>query len=58
LVHGVSILVGTIEEVSFETGGPTNKIVKYVPEYGANGKESTTIEYLLIHPPAFRLRRV
>jgi len=28
---------------------PADKIVKYVPEYGANGKESTTIEHLLIH---------
>ncbi len=26
-----------------------DKIVKYVPEYGTNGKESTTIEHLLIH---------
>ena len=25
------------------------KIIKYVPEYGTNGKESTTIEHLLIH---------
>jgi hypothetical protein len=49
LVHGVSIWSGTIEGVSFETGEPTDKIVEYVPEYGANGKESTTIEYLLIH---------
>ncbi len=28
---------------------PADKIVKYVPEYGANGKETTTIEHLLIH---------
>ena len=28
---------------------PADKIVKYVPEYGTNGKESTTIEHLLIH---------
>src|ERR1700736_5521803 len=28
---------------------PAEKIVKYVPEYGTNGKESTTIEHLLIH---------
>jgi len=28
---------------------PADKIVKYVPEYGSNGKESTTIEHLLIH---------
>jgi CubicO group peptidase (beta-lactamase class C family) len=28
---------------------PVDKIVKYVPEYGTNGKESTTIEHLLIH---------
>ena len=26
-----------------------DKITKYVPEYGTNGKESTTIEHLLIH---------
>ncbi len=26
-----------------------DKIVKYVPEYGTNGKEPTTIEHLLIH---------
>jgi CubicO group peptidase (beta-lactamase class C family) len=29
--------------------GPADKIVKYVPEYGTNGKESTTVEHLLIH---------
>src|SRR6202171_230495 len=28
---------------------PADKIVKYVPEYGTNGKESTTIAHLLIH---------
>lgn len=28
---------------------PADKIVKYVPEYGTDGKESTTIEHLLIH---------
>lgn len=28
---------------------PADRIVKYVPEYGTNGKESTTIEHLLIH---------
>jgi CubicO group peptidase (beta-lactamase class C family) len=28
---------------------PTDMIVKYVPEYGTNDKESTTIEHLLIH---------
>jgi CubicO group peptidase (beta-lactamase class C family) len=28
---------------------PADKIVKYVPEYGTNGKEPTTIEHLLIH---------
>jgi len=28
---------------------PEEKVVKYVPEYGTNGKESTTIEHLLIH---------
>jgi CubicO group peptidase (beta-lactamase class C family) len=28
---------------------PADKIVAYVPEYGTNGKESTTIEHLLIH---------
>jgi CubicO group peptidase (beta-lactamase class C family) len=28
---------------------PADKIVKCVPEYGTNGKESTTIEHLLIH---------
>jgi len=28
---------------------PADKIVKYVPEYGTNGKDSTTIEHLLIH---------
>jgi CubicO group peptidase (beta-lactamase class C family) len=28
---------------------PADKIVKYVPEYGTNGKEATTIEHLLIH---------
>jgi CubicO group peptidase (beta-lactamase class C family) len=28
---------------------PADKIVKYVPEYGTNGKESTTVEHLLIH---------
>jgi len=28
---------------------PADKIVQYVPEYGTNGKESTTIEHLLIH---------
>jgi CubicO group peptidase (beta-lactamase class C family) len=28
---------------------PAERIVKYVPEYGTNGKESTTIEHLLIH---------
>ena len=27
----------------------SDKIVKYVPEYGTNGKEPTTIEHLLIH---------
>jgi CubicO group peptidase (beta-lactamase class C family) len=28
---------------------PADRIVKYVPEYGTNGKENTTIEQLLIH---------
>src|SRR5271156_1678658 len=28
---------------------PADRIVKYVPEYGTNGKEPTTIEHLLIH---------
>ena len=28
---------------------PADKIVKYVPEYGTNGKETTTFEHLLIH---------
>lgn len=28
---------------------PADPIVKYVPEYGTNGKERTTIEQLLIH---------
>jgi CubicO group peptidase (beta-lactamase class C family) len=28
---------------------PADLIVKYVPEYGSNGKETTTIEHLLIH---------
>lgn len=28
---------------------PSERIVKYVPEYGTNGKETTTIEHLLIH---------
>lgn len=28
---------------------PDDRVVKYVPEYGTNGKESTTIEHLLIH---------
>jgi CubicO group peptidase (beta-lactamase class C family) len=28
---------------------PADAIVKYVPEYGTNGKEKTTIEHLLIH---------
>jgi CubicO group peptidase (beta-lactamase class C family) len=28
---------------------PSDKITKYVPEYGTNGKESTTVEHLLIH---------
>jgi CubicO group peptidase (beta-lactamase class C family) len=28
---------------------PADPIVKYVPEYGTNGKESTTIEQLMIH---------
>jgi CubicO group peptidase (beta-lactamase class C family) len=28
---------------------PSDRIVKYVPEYGTNGKEPTTIEQLLIH---------
>ena len=28
---------------------PADLIVKYVPEYGTNGKETTTIEHLLIH---------
>jgi CubicO group peptidase (beta-lactamase class C family) len=28
---------------------PADQIVKYVPEYGTNGKELTTIEHLLIH---------
>jgi len=28
---------------------PVDRIVKYVPEYGTNGKETTTIEHLLIH---------
>jgi CubicO group peptidase (beta-lactamase class C family) len=27
----------------------SDRIVKYVPEYGTNGKEATTIEHLLIH---------
>jgi CubicO group peptidase (beta-lactamase class C family) len=28
---------------------PSDRIVEYVPEYGTNGKEPTTIEQLLIH---------
>lgn len=28
---------------------PDDPIVKYVPEYGTNGKETTTVEHLLIH---------
>src|SRR6202167_4732340 len=28
---------------------PADPIVKYVPEYGTNGKEGTTVEQLLIH---------
>ncbi len=28
---------------------PGDPIVKYVPEYGTNGKETTTVEHLLIH---------
>src|SRR5579863_4528765 len=28
---------------------PADRIVKYVPEYGTNNKEATTIEHLLIH---------
>ncbi len=28
---------------------PADRIVKYVPEYGTNGKETTTVEHLLIH---------
>src|SRR5580693_5952534 len=28
---------------------PADQIVKYVPEYGTNGKEPTTVEHLLIH---------
>src|SRR5260370_24171859 len=28
---------------------PADKVVKYVPEYGTNGKETTTLEHLLIH---------
>lgn len=28
---------------------PEDLVVKYVPEYGTNGKETTTIEHLLIH---------
>jgi len=28
---------------------PEDKVIKYVPEYGTNGKELTTIEHLLIH---------
>lgn len=28
---------------------PDDLIVKYVPEYGTNGKETTTLEHLLIH---------
>jgi CubicO group peptidase (beta-lactamase class C family) len=28
---------------------PADRIVDHVPEYGTNGKESTTIEHLLIH---------
>ncbi|HXD89980.1 MAG TPA: serine hydrolase domain-containing protein [Candidatus Binataceae bacterium] len=28
---------------------PADRIVKYVPEYGTNGKEVTTIEQLMIH---------
>lgn len=27
----------------------SDRIVKYVPEYGTNGKETTTLEHLLIH---------
>jgi CubicO group peptidase (beta-lactamase class C family) len=27
----------------------SDRIVKYVPEYGTNGKETTTVEHLLIH---------
>lgn len=28
---------------------PEEKVIKYVPEYGTNGKDLTTIEHLLIH---------
>ena len=28
---------------------PDDLVVKYVPEYGTNGKETTTLEHLLIH---------
>jgi CubicO group peptidase (beta-lactamase class C family) len=28
---------------------PADPIVKYVPEYGTNGKQTTTVEHLLIH---------
>jgi len=28
---------------------PLDRVVKYVPEYGTNGKETTTVEQLLIH---------
>jgi len=31
---------------------PEDKVVKYVPEYGTNGKDLTTIEHLLIHTSA------
>ncbi|HVN29246.1 MAG TPA: serine hydrolase domain-containing protein, partial [Candidatus Binataceae bacterium] len=35
-----------IQEGKIQT---SDLIVKYVPEYGTNGKETTTIEHLLIH---------
>ncbi len=34
---------------------PEDPIVKYVPEYGTNGKEKTTIEQLLIHTAGIAL---
>jgi CubicO group peptidase (beta-lactamase class C family) len=34
---------------------PEDRVVKYVPEYGTNGKEATTVEQLLIHTAAIPL---